>query len=465
MRRQARWIVIPAVTLAALTGVSMVGYVLLHRPESPNPTGGAESAALTLSEDGQRQGGPTSWVRGLAEEENRRQLIPVAEQLESLAARPPASGDLVGMQRHQQALADLASELESTDPTGGEALEVKDRLKSELRRARVDAWTNQLEAVEIAIGNLRNGGNPGEQRMVLENGLAQLRALAGTLGEDRAGQAEARDRQRRVDRAKASLEKELGSLRPSAWQRAASVGATSVAVTWLALALSLAACTLCWRTAALGKAQRHRVQEVDNDCRRLKTELYNEVRRIDGVEKAHREIAEEMEQMRRASRPVPAERPRTGPLSRPERESIAMRAAAAPMPRADDAWSSQPLSWLEPPLPEPPPPEFLGSVAELQARVPANGKFMQYDPVSGMLLEAFSSSGFKYRVFADPGTQEVRVLPNVERASMQQELYALEPVFDLEGDGGGAVSLVQHPRLEPAGSGYRIVKKGRLQVG
>ena len=114
--------------------------------------------------------------------------------------------------------------------------------------------------------------------------------------------------------------------------------------------------------------------------------------------------------------------------------------------------------------PAPPPPVFVGAVADVLARLPNGFRLMAYDNIAALLLDAGSSAG-QYRVFADPLTGEPCVLPLAERAAMPKELYALEPVFDVEGAGSGAVNVVAHPRLESAGGGYRILSKGRLQVG
>lgn len=106
---------------------------------------------------------------------------------------------------------------------------------------------------------------------------------------------------------------------------------------------------------------------------------------------------------------------------------------------------------------------FVGTVADLLRRAPAGSRTMRYDTAAKLLIDG--SADFWFTVFPDPDTRAMRVLPSMQRAALPTELYGFEALFDVEGTGPAAISVIQHPRLEEIGTAFLVQSKGRLRLG
>ncbi len=115
--------------------------------------------------------------------------------------------------------------------------------------------------------------------------------------------------------------------------------------------------------------------------------------------------------------------------------------------------------------PQPAANSYLGLVADLQRLAPPASRMMRFDKMVDLLVEAPAPSQPGFRVFKDPTNGEVRALPAIDQPYFRQHLFIFEPLFYVDGANYGPVSLLQHPCLEESGRGYRVVTKGRLQVG
>ena len=455
MPGKQHWIVIPLSSIGVLAVILMIAattYKLANKlgdtdrgffDGSPTPTeatGGHGTETKKKARSGNIEQLPP-------EDPDRERLIALTDEVNSLAPLGQDAG-LPDLQNLQKRLSEMVSRLEeSVDDVSPDHHDILEDLKDEVRKRQVAAWEHQLDLIDRKISELTKADHLRTDIGLLKDSIAQFDSMAQEVGGREI--EEIREKLRSSERA-------LQTYRPTLQQIEVMIADVSSSRRSL-IALCTAVASLIFSLILFTFSQRairylkKRLQDPSQaiDFRNFKEnvlyrlgQLENSVQRSPTVPLTDSSQHGQIER-RRDRQP-------------PEREY--QQTAVAPQfpSRELNAAPESPLS--------PTSNGFIGKLSELLPLIPSSNTVMQYDPVYCLLLAGNPVPGPKYHVFRDPSTQEYRVLPRVERATQQQELYYLEPVFDLEG-GGGAVALVQHPQLEPSGSGFRIASKGLLRIG
>jgi hypothetical protein len=240
---------------------------------------------------------------------------------------------------------------------------------------------------------------------------------------------------------------------------------------FFALAVSLLTMSMEFLNRKDGSRRAGQLKEVISD---VATEKDSRCKDVDHLTRCHQQLKERVdsqadviELLRRA---VP-----TGGFTNGDGEAPTQRYLkknATPDPALGDESSQLPdyFDGSVAPRPNALPPAtraggdgFLGTVANLLPRAPAGSRTMRYDTAAKLLIDG--PADFWFTVFADPETRDMRVLPNMPRASVRTELWGFEALFDVDGTGPGAISVTQHPHLEEVGMAFRVLDKGRLRLG
>jgi hypothetical protein len=452
MPEKKHWIIIPISIIGSLLLVVLAALYVLNRSDAWRPNRPNKSKPDSRLKHGGKHGDTLERINKLPlGSHDREPLLAIANKIRSLSSGD--NGDLLDLQHYQDQISRLALQLEELDDDifDHDNLDLVDELKVEVSAKREEGWKRQLTSINSRIAKLPQVGHVLEEVELLGRSIAQLDNAAQEVGGDKA-----KDLQNSLEK----LSTRLQEYRPNIRQVAVMIpGASQAPGPLLSLFGAITALILSLVAVALSvkgiRDLRNRLPQdtsLKSDFYTLKDNFQREIQRFDRFDKNLEELLRMMKTQgtggsRRQQIDVQSNRPQA-PWD--------YREPVAPPPQI----SAIP----PPPLPSLSPCGFIGRITDLLPLIPLPNKVMQYDPVLSLLLEGNRTPGPKCRVFQDPTTQEFRAIPTIERAAVQ-DLYTLESVFDLDGAGFGAVSLVRHPQLESSESGYRVVTKGLLRVG